>query len=152
MSEEVQVQGVVAASLVNQSGFYLIDETGVISVRCDSSVLEDVHQGDFVVVKGTRANIVKEGNTNIGQSTIDKAQVVANYYGNHEYSKDTFDSSYTIDELYGFSIDTDYTTQVYVVKGIIEVVDYGYYKNVLISDVDGKNQLSPILDQWHLCL
>ena len=139
--EEVQVQGVVAASLVNQSGFYLIDETGVISVRCDSSVLEDVHQGDFVVVKGTRANIVKDGNTNIGQSTIDKAQVVANYYGNHEYSKDTFDSSYTIDELYGFSIDTDYTTQVYVVKGIIEVVDYGYYKNVLISDVDGKNQL-----------
>ena len=139
--EEVQVQGVVAASLVNQSGFYLIDETGVISVRCDSSVLEDVHQGDFVVVKGTRANIVKDGYTNIGQSTIDKAQVVANYYGNHEYSKDTFDSSYTIDELYGFSIDTDYTTQVYVVKGIIEVVDYGYYKNVLISDVDGKNQL-----------
>lgn len=139
--EEVQVQGVVAASLVNQSGFYLIDETGVISVRCDSAVLEDVHQGDFVVVKGTRDNIVKAGNNNIGQSTIDKASIVANYYGNHEYSKDSFDSSYTIDELYGFSIDTDYTTQVYVVEGIIQVIDYGYYKNVLISDVNGKNQL-----------
>ena len=39
IGEKVAVKGVVGPSIVNQSGFYLIDETGVIAVLTDEATL-----------------------------------------------------------------------------------------------------------------
>ena len=111
VGEEVQVAGVVASSLVNKTGFYLIDETGIIAVQCDAAVLAEIHQGDYVDIKGVRAYNKKETSVGlVGQANINNAQLVANYYGDHEYSTASFDSSYTIDQLYNFDVNVDYTT------------------------------------------
>ncbi|MDY2746626.1 MAG: hypothetical protein SOV57_05440 [Bacilli bacterium] len=55
---EITVKGIVLSSLVNQSGFYIIDETGVIAVRTkDEGTDKTVKPGDLVSVKGTKKHI-----------------------------------------------------------------------------------------------
>ena len=138
----VQVKGVVSSSLVNREGFYIIDETGVIAILCSGAQLEDIHQGDLVVIKGTRVHFKKETSTAIsGQSCLQNIEILANYYGGHEYSKASFDSSYTIDQLYSLPAAEDHTTQVYVVTGKVVVTGSAYYTSILIQDMNGKNQL-----------
>ena len=139
----IQVKGIVAASLVNQTGFYLIDETGLISVRTTAEQISLIELGNEVVVKGTRKHQKDEskGKNNIGQSVIDDAVVVANLYGKHEYSTATFDSSYTIDQLYDFDEAVDYSTQGYIVKGTVLVEGTDFYTNILIKDINGTKKL-----------
>ena len=39
VGEMITVKGVVAGGIANQVGFYLIDETGVIAIKTDSSFI-----------------------------------------------------------------------------------------------------------------
>ena len=56
----VTVKGIVMSSLVNQTGFYLNDETGIIAVTCSSEVLAEIELGQMIVIEGTRIHKKKE--------------------------------------------------------------------------------------------
>ncbi|MBQ8292531.1 MAG: OB-fold nucleic acid binding domain-containing protein [Bacilli bacterium] len=137
---EVTVRGIVASSLVNQSGFYLIDETGTIAVVVnDASVLSTLTPGDEVVVKGIKDHKIKEDYTGKGQINIYNAEILVNYYGNHEYSTKTFITGKTIEELYKFDVNDDHSTEVYVVEAKIILVETAYFTSIKISGVQDES-------------
>ena len=87
----VTVKGVVVSSLVNQTGFYIGDETGIIAVTCDADVLSELKLGNLIVIEGTRIHKKKDpAGAYAGQSVITDAKVIANYYGTHNYSTSFF--------------------------------------------------------------
>ena len=140
--EEVQVKGIVGGSLVNRDGFYLIDETGIIAIICTSDILAELEVGYEIVIKGTRGHNKKPETTfAIGQSYIGNTKLLANYYGNHQYSTASFDTTKTIDELYSFDPMDDYSAQGFTVTGKVVVVDSDFYSNIFIQDENGVNQL-----------
>lgn len=135
--EEVIVRGIVASSLVNQTGFYLIDDTGVIAVVGNKEDVALLSAGDEVVVKGIKSHKVKDGYTGAGQIYIYNAEILVNYYGNHEYSTSTFDSTKTINDLYEYNYMEDHSNEVYVVKAIVKVISTPYSTNIKLASLDG---------------
>ncbi len=126
----VTVIGIVGPSLVNQTGFYLIDETGAIAVRVTASAFDGLEIGQKIVVTGTRS-ITKDGG---GQICIDNAEIVANYYGKVDYSTESFISGKTLAELVTTPDSPEATTPIYVTKATVEVVETAYYTNIKITD------------------
>ena len=116
----VCVKGIVMSSLVNQTGFYINDGTGVIAVRTTKEEMEGIAIGNEVVMEGSRKHIVKSGSSNVGQSCIDNATCVANLFGNHPYDKSTFITNKTFDEIVTSEkykqATEDLTCNVYVAK------------------------------------
>ena len=132
----VQVEGIVSSSLVNQDGFYIVDETGILAIKTTTDNLKDIHQGDKVVVKGTRINYQgSKGNKecNIGQICINDAEIVANYYGNNEYSTASFKEA-TLEELLALDTLEHHTHEAYIVTATINFEDYTYYSMYSIKD------------------
>ena len=133
---EVTVKGIVVSSLVNQTGFYLQDETGIIAVTGSSDEVSKLTPGDEVIVKGTKGVKHKNNSTTCtlaGQIDIYNAQILENHHGNHPYSTANFITGKTVNDLYNLSVtdSTNYTTSVYVVTGIIVFEDLQsgpYYK------------------------
>ena len=125
---EVTVKGIVGPSLVNQTGFYLIDETGAIPVRVTSETMGTLMIGYEIVVKGTRT-ITKDGG---GQICIDSAEIVANNYGSHAYSTNSFITDKTIEEIASITDSAEATTQIYIVTAKVAKVSkqQGSYTNV----------------------
>lgn len=139
---EVILRGIVASSLVNQSGFYLIDETGVVAVVAPEAEVSLLSSGDEVVIKGTKATRIKEGYTGAGQINIDNSTILVNYYGNNEYSTSTFDTTKTLEELCKYSTNEHHTTEVYVVQAKVEVVETPFYTSIKITTVDGTKSMN----------
>lgn len=135
--EEVIVKGIVASSLVNQDGFYLIDETGVIAVVGTKADIALLSPGDEVIVKGTKGHKQKSGytGTSIGQNNIYNAEILVNSYGNHEYSTATFKNDKTVEELETLDPTIDYSGDVYVVEAIVVVTETPYYTSIQITGV-----------------
>ncbi len=127
---EVTVKGIVGPSLVNQTGFYLIDESGVIAVIMTETELEKVQLGNEVILKGTRAVRTKGGTTYFGQTNLDACEILINNYGEHEYSTATFITDKTPADFYALSGAEDHGTEVYVLKVTIEVEEAQYYTNI----------------------
>ncbi len=127
---EVTVKGIVGPSLVNQTGFYLIDESGVIAVIMTETELEKVQLGNEVILKGTRAVRTKGGTTYFGQTNLDACEILVNNYGEHEYSTATFITDKTPADFYALSGAEDHGTEVYVLKVTIEVEEAQYYTNI----------------------
>ena len=138
--ETVTVKGVVGPSLVNKSGFYLIDDSGVIAVLVDASVFDTINIGDEVVIKGTRHINTKGGENYFGQSCINDAAVLANYYGGHEYSTATFITDKTLADFYALDAKVDYSTSVFVLKATVNLVETAYYTNIEL--VNGGTKVS----------
>ncbi len=159
----VIVRGVVISSLVNRSGFYIGDATGMIAVLTTGEVLGEIKPGDEIVMEGYKIHF-KGDYTNdsyvgqctiVGSATVTKddagkitniqytadAKLLANYYGNHTYDTSYFIHDKTIDDLYHFAIDVDYTTNVYVVQAKVVVEGNAYYSNILLQDADGGDKL-----------
>lgn len=130
----VTVHGIVGPSLANQTGFYLIDESGVIAVRVAKSEFEGLEIGHEVIIQGTRT-ITKDGG---GQICIDTATILSNKYGNNAYSTDTFITGKTVADILALSDSAEQTTSVYVVTATISRVIGGYSTNTYL--VDGSNQ------------
>ena len=138
VGEIVQVEGIVGPSLVNQDGFYLIDETGVIAVRVnDSSVWEGLAIGQKVVVEGKRDKF-NSGNNGYGVTCLTSATILVNYYGNHEYSTASFITDKTLDDFYALNASEDHSTEVYVATGKIVIQETNYYSNIKIESPNGK--------------
>ena len=127
----VTVVGIVGPSLVNQTGFYLIDETGAIAVRVNASAFEGLEIGQKIVVTGTRS-ITKEGG---GQICIDNAEIVANYYGKVDYSTESFIKNMTIEEIKAIQDSPEATTNVFVVTAVVQKTSkqQGSYTNVTFN-------------------
>ena len=137
VGETVSVKGIVGPSLVNQVGFYLIDETGIIAVRCTADVMATLRVGYEVVITGTRYTATKGGTNYFGQSCINDATIVANYYGEHEYCDDFFVQGTTIADFRNLDATVDYSTTVFVLKAYVEVQETTYYSSIKLSDGNG---------------
>ena len=57
---------------------------------------------------------------------------MANYYGNHEYSTEKFITDKTLADIKALSVEESHSTEVYVVKATVEVVETAYYTNLKI--------------------
>lgn len=138
VGETVTVKGIVGPSLVNQPGFYLIDETGVIAIRVnDESVFDGLAIGQEVIITGKRDQFnskADEGSTAHGVTCITGATIVTNYFGTHEYSTSTFITGKTLADIAALSVQEDHSTSVYVVKATIIWNETPYYTNVKIED------------------
>ena len=133
VGDKVIVKGIVGPSLVNQDGFYLIDETGIIAVLTDAETLASLEIGYEVILEGERYFKSKSGG-NWGNTCINGAKVVINNYGSHEYSTASFDGVKTLAEFNALSTDVDFTTSVFTVTATVEVVETAYYTNIKLVD------------------
>ena len=133
--EIVYVKGIVGPSIVNKSGFYLIDETGVIAVMCPASQFEGLQIGHEVIIMGRRENHKDDtkSSNRFGQTCIMDAEIVANFYGNHDYSTATF-GKITVSEFYDLDVTKDYTTSVFYMDVKISVEETTYYTNIHVLD------------------
>ena len=127
VGEVVTVKGIVGPSLVNQTGFYLIDETGVIAVILTEAEMATVQLGHEVILQGTRAIRRKDGQTTFGQANLDACTILANNYGSHEYSTATFIEGKTAAEFYALNPNEDHGAEVYVITATVSFIDAGYY-------------------------
>ena len=132
----VTVKGIVGPSLVNQVGFYLIDESGVIPVKVSNEVMATLEIGYEVIISGTRT-ITKDGG---GQICIDNVTIAANYYGSHDYSTDSFITGNTIPEINAIPDSADATTNVYVTTAKIYVSETAYSVTIQLQDPDGSGK------------
>ena len=131
---EITVKGIVLSSLVNQSGFYIIDETGVIAVRTkDEGTDKTVKPGDLVSVKGTKKHI-KPTEKCVGQIAIDSAEVLVNAYGENQIPTSVYKQGKTITALYNLDPLEDHTTEVFKVKAKISFIDKGNYTTAVLVD------------------
>ena len=137
----VTVKGIVMSSLVNQTGFYLNDGTGVIAVTCTSDLLKTINLGDEVVIEGKRIHKLNNNGSATVQSVIAETKLVVNLFGDNEYSTNTFITGKTIEELAEYTSPADYTTSVFVVKGKVEVIDFGYYVNAFVTSMNSSTSI-----------
>ena len=134
----VTVKGIVMSSLVNQTGFYISDDTGMIAVTCSEDMLKEISLGNEIVIQGTRIHKKDADKTHAGQSAIADATLLANNYGSHAYDDSKFDTTKTLNDLYAFDVNVDYSTQVYVVKAKILYEETQFYTSCKLQSVDGK--------------
>ncbi len=139
--EIVTVRGIVGPSVVNKSGFYLFDESGMIAVLVDASVFEGIEIGHEIVLRGRRECYKDAGKTHAGQTCIVEGEVLANYYGTHDYPTDDFITGKTLKDLYDLDATVDYTTNVYVVTATVSVSGDDYYTNIVLNDGTSKFNL-----------
>ena len=135
--DTVTVKGIVGPSLVNKTGFYLIDETGVIAVQTDADTMATLQIGHEVVIEGVRHVNTKGGTNYYGQTCLNDAKVVSNAYGKHEYSTATFVTDKTLKQVYDLDPMTDYTTTVFVLEATVTVEEAQYYTNIYLTDANG---------------
>ena len=135
LGETVTIKGIVGPSLVNRDGFYLIDETGVISVIVnDVAIFSEIEIGQEIVIRGMRDKFHNnQGGTHAGQTAITGATVVANYYGQHDYDTSNFVTDKTLADFYGLDVTVDYSTTVFVLKATVNFNETAYYTNCHLS-------------------
>ena len=131
---DVVVKGIVGPSLVNRDGFYLFGEDGsMIAVLITKDQFEGLAIGHEIVVSGMRERFIKDDTyTTYGQDAIVNGQILANYYGNHEYSTEKFITDKTLADIKALSVTESHSTEVYVVKATVQVVETAYYTNLKI--------------------
>lgn len=134
IGDVVTVEGIVGPSLVNKTGFYLFDETGMISVTVNASVFDDIKIGYKVVLKGTRDLFRKDGSSVAGQLAISNCEVVANYYGSHDYHTFDFITGKDVKYIYDLDEKEQYSDQVYVIDGKIKLQEDAFSATIYISD------------------
>ena len=140
---EVIVKGIVAGGLVNQVGFYLVDETGLIPVRvATADVLEGIKVGHEVIVTGSKLHVKKDPSyANAGTNCINNA-TVENLFGSNEHSTASFITK-SFDEIVTLASDVtlDLAAQGYITTGKISKVVGGYSTNYYLQTEDGSKQI-----------
>ena len=136
----VIVKGIVGPSVVNKSGFYLFGEDGsMIAVLVkDATQFAGLSIGNEIVLTGKREQYVDESKkgTIHGQSSIVDGIILANYYGNHDYSTEKFITDATVKEVYDLNKQEDHSTEVYVLTGTLNVPTSNR-EQVSITDATG---------------
>ncbi len=143
IDETVIVKGIVGPSLVNKTGFYLIDETGVIAVTGPADMFNGLAIGHEIVLQGTRA-VNKDPSKNgahVGQTYLKDAEILTNNYGTHDYSTATFVNNKTIVDIYGLDVSVDYSTTVFVTTATVTLEESAYYTNIYLTMGETKLRL-----------
>ena len=132
---DVTVRGIVGPSLVNRTGFYLFGEDGsMIAVLVSESAFDGLKIGHEVVISGMRERFIKDDSyTTYGQDAIVNGEIVANYYGNHEYSTEKFITDKTLADIKALDVTESHSTEVYVVKVNVEFIESSYYTSLKIT-------------------
>ena len=139
---DVVVKGIVGPSLVNRDGFYLFGEDGsMISVIVASKdAFEGIAIGNEIVISGMRERFIKDDTyTTYGQDAIVNATIIANYYGNHEYSTEKFITDKTLADIAALNATESHSTEVYLITATVKVVEAQFYSNIYL--VDGETEL-----------
>lgn len=126
----VTVKGIVGPSLINQIGFYLIDDSGVIAVLTDNATMDTLTVGNEVIIQGTR----KLSKDTDGQICLGSSTVVQNNYGAHDYSTAAFITGKTVSNVTALDGDVSHTTEVYVVTGTIRQESTNFSMNTYVGD------------------
>ncbi len=142
VGDTVTVKGIVGPSLVNRTGFYLIDETGVIAVVVnDAEILKTLKIGNEVVLEGLRDKFHNNEGNHAGQTALTGCTVVSNFYGTHDYSTASFAGSISVADFYNLDVTKDFSTSVYTMKATVVVEEAAYYTNIFLSDGTTKVRL-----------
>ena len=134
VGETVTVHGIVGPSLVNRSGFYLIDNEGIIAITTDEATLATLTIGDEVVLTGMRDKFHDGSGNHAGQTAITNCTVVSNYYGGNEYCTDFFVTDKTLADFYKLDASVDYSTTVFVLTATVDIVETNYYTKIQLKD------------------
>lgn len=134
---EVIVKGIVAAGVVNQKAFYLVDETGMIACRIDDAQLATIALGQEIIVKG---KFVNNRGEKLGQLHIEDAKILTNLGGNNTYSNKSFEKS-TLKNIIDLCTakSEEATGKVYIVEASAEEIIGQYQSNIVLKDADGNS-------------
>ena len=141
----VTVKGIVGPSVVNKNGFYLFGEDGsVITVLLASTdEFAGLEIGHEIVITGRRERYINDDSYEThGQTSIVDATIVANYYGNHEYSTDKFVTNSTVEEFYALDKTVDYSTTVFVLTVRIERTEGSFSSNYNLYSTTSNTYIS----------
>lgn len=132
---EVIVSGVVVASIVNQSGFYIQDETGIITVIGSEDMVSSLSIGDSIIIKGVKGHKMKTGVSLPGQICILDAELISNFHGGNSYSTDKFITGKNLEFLKTLNATNDkHSTEVYIVKATINIIETPYFTSINLID------------------
>ena len=138
IGEVVTVKGIVGPSIVNQTGFYLIDDSGIIAVILSEDEMAKVQLGQEVILRGTRAKRLKDGATVFGQTNLDACEILVNNYGSHDYATTNFIEGMSASDFYALNPNEDHTTEVYVLNVTVQVIEADFYTSMKLKGTDGK--------------
>ncbi|MBQ7089342.1 MAG: Ig-like domain-containing protein [Clostridia bacterium] len=138
VGDAVTVKGIVGPSLVNKTGFYLIDKSGVIAVETTAAVMETIEIGHEVVIEAKRGINTKD--KDYGQTCLKEAAIKTNYFGKHDYPTDAFKGEITVADFYALNVNTDYTTHVYTMTATVSLQETAYYTSLKLTD--GTNSIT----------
>ena len=133
LNSTVTVKGIVGPSLVNKDGFYLIDESGIISVLTDAETLKTLQPGHEVVLTAKRDKFHNNEGSHHGQTCLTNAKVDVNNYGSHEYYTGHFVTDKTLADFRNLDVTKDYSTTVFVLKATVAVVETPYYTTIKLT-------------------
>ena len=136
LDETITIKGIVGPSLVNKDGFYLMGDTAIIGVLVNSKdIMETIEIGQYVVVEGTRKHYTGSSGAH-GQTLISGAKVIANFYGNTNYTT-TFEEK-TLQQIIDLDPKVDLTTKVFKVTCSYNIYGTGYSTQPQLIDENGK--------------
>ncbi len=141
VGETVTVKGIVGPSLVNKTGFYLFDETGMISVIINADLFQGLQIGHEIILEGKRDCFKDADKTHAGQIALTDCKILANNYGNHPYPTDKFITDKTLADIGKLNVNEDHTTEVYVVKATVNFVETAYYSTISLEHGGAKLSL-----------
>ncbi len=131
----VTLKGIVGPSVINQPGFYLVDDTGVIPVAIGGDMMNTLKPGNEIIVEGVRDyRNPKSSSKCIGQTYIRDPAILTNHYGTHTYPTNSFISGTTLADFYALSAKEDHSTEVYIMKGRLEFIETDYYTSLKFTD------------------
>ena len=134
---EVTIKGIAGPSLINQTGIYLVDETGIVPVVfLNKSDISLISMGNEIVIKGTKT-VTKDGG---GQICISACERLGNNFGSHDFNTSTFITDKTLADVKALEDTPENTLKVYVLRAKISCVKSQYSTNY--SLVDGANSLT----------
>ncbi len=142
VGDKVTVKGIVGPSLVNKIGFYLFNGSDMIAVLTTEAVMETLEIGYEIVIEADRDRFYKDTTKQYGQTCLNNATVIANYYGSHEYSTEGFVTDKTMADYYNLDVMTDYSTTVFVLTGKVIFEQTPHYTSVKFKSEDGETTLT----------
>jgi hypothetical protein len=114
----------------------------MIAVLTTEDVMATIEIGYEVIIKATRDRFVKNEASHYGQTCLNNATIVANYYGNHAYSTNSFVTDKTVADFYNLDEMVDYSTTVFVLTGKVRFIKSGYSTQVKVESLDGETQIT----------
>lgn len=143
VDDTIKIRGVISGKVMNQAGFYVVDNTG--SIAClvkDSTVLSELNIGDEIVISGTRSERGKDGN--MTQIILSSCEIIGTLSTKNNYSTASFETK-TVADLAAMKSIED-TAKIYTVSAYLIKTDGSYGQLYLFENEeefnkgkDGKN-------------